>query len=47
MAKVEVGGHTHTTVSLLYTRKKSGKIFFIMELSGNFIFGFLWPPCQE
>jgi len=34
--KVEVEGHTHTTVSLLYTRKKSGKIFFIREKSGNY-----------
>ena len=34
--KVEVGSHTHTTVSLLYTRKKSGKIIFIREKSGNY-----------
>lgn len=26
--KGRVGGHTHTTVSLLYTLKKIGKIFF-------------------
>ena len=37
--KVQVGGHTHTctTVSLLYIHeKKSGKIFFIREKSGNY-----------
>ena len=46
--KVEVGSHMHTTVSLLYTRKKIRENIFyqgkIRELSGNFIFGFLWPP---
>jgi len=34
--KVEVGGHTLTTVSLLYTRKKIRENIFIREKSGNY-----------
>jgi len=35
--KVEVGGHTHTTVSLLYTRKRNqGKYFLSGKNQGIF-----------
>ena len=39
--------YAYNCIFVVYTKKNQGKYFYqgkIRELSGNFIFKFLWPP---
>jgi len=40
--------YAYNCIFVVYMKKIRENIFYqgkIRELSGNFIFGFLWPPC--